>query len=437
MTNEEYVDFLEHKGKGYVWQFTKQETDFEKIFLSAKLFNEWKQNTQNLSLEEFFIEQHNKYGITDRHRTLIIAQLYGLITKNSSGYVNENVTPVFKQLSQNSSPETYKSIVSEQLLKIKIPALTASRRSDTEDIRHIFPIIFIYQVLKRLKQFSINSITIEELYTYVMTANFHTDMDRVITFLTQPIKPTISSSLLHEFQDRCRILTMIDNINLFSLDRRNGFIAINTMYETKMDNFLEENLSRFIDSKLTNENEYKEFLYEIQNFNINLIDEDVAVIVSEDNEDIIEDVEYTENVALQSYDNTQVNVEPHIIQTNEREIIRRDPALGAIAINNSNYQCENDTGHQTFISKRTKRPYMEAHHLIPISQSQYIWKKKHKNIDCIENIVSLCPTCHRAIHHGEFETKLQILKNLYDKRINDLRRAGIDIDFETLLKFYL
>ena len=71
--------------KGYVWQFTKQETDFEKIFLSAKLFNEWKQNTQNLSLEEFFIDQHNKYGITDRHRTLIIAQLYGLITKNGSG----------------------------------------------------------------------------------------------------------------------------------------------------------------------------------------------------------------------------------------------------------------------------------------------------------------------------------------------------------------
>lgn len=437
MTNEEYVDFLEHKGKGYVWQFTKQETDFEKIFLSAKLFNEWKQNTQNLSLEEFFIDQHNKYGITDRHRTLIIAQLYGLITKNSSGYANENVTPIFNQLSQNSSPETYKSIVSEQLLKIKIPALTASRRSDTENIRHIFPIIFIYQVLKRLKQFSINSITIEELYTYVMTANFHTDMDRVITFLTQPIKPTISPSLLHEFQDRCRILTMIDNINLFNLDRRNGFIAINTMYETKMDNFLEENLSRFADNKLTNEDEYKEFLYEIQNFNINLIDEDVAVIVSEDNEDIIEDVEYTENVALQSYDNTQVNVEPHIVQTNEREIIRRDPALGAIAINNSGYQCENDACHQTFISKRTKRPYMEAHHLIPISQSQYMWKKKHKNIDCIENIVSLCPTCHRAIHHGEFETKLQILKKLYDKRIGDLRRAGIDIDFETLLKFYL
>ena len=439
MTNDEYIKFLEQKGKGYVWQFVKQETDFEKIFLATKLFNEWKQNTKNLSLEDFFIEQHNKYGITDRHRTLIISQFYGLITKNYSSYANENVTEVFNTLSNNSSPNTYKLLVSEQLLKIKIPPLMASRKSDTENIRYIFPIIFIYQVLRKLKQFNINSITIKELYTYVMTANFHTDIDRVVTFLTQPIKPIINSSLLHEYQDRCRVLNVIDNINLFHIDRKKDTIAINTVYETVMDNFLRENLSKFIEGELTNEDQYKKFLYEVQNFNINLIDEDVAVIVSEDSDDIIEDVEYTENVALQSFEtvNKQINTEPQLIQTGNKDIIRRDPALGAIAINNSGYQCENDNNHQSFISKRTKKPYMEAHHLIPISQSQYMWKKKHKNIDCIENIVSLCPTCHKAIHLGEFDTKLQILKKLYDKKIEDLRKAGIDIDFETLLKFYL
>ena len=439
MTNEEYIAFLENKGKGYVWQFTKQETDFEKIFLATKLFNEWKQNTQDLSLEDFFVEQHTKYGITDRHRTLIIAQLYGLITKTASNYASEDITQAFTKLSNNSNPEIYKSIVSEQLIKIKIPAITASRKSDTEDVRHIFPIIFIYQVLRRLEQFNIKFITIDELYTYVMTANFHSDIDRVVTFLTQPRRPTINSSLLNEYEDRCRILNMIENLNLFNIDRKDRIISINTLYETKMDNFLQENLSKFTNTELTNEEKYKKFLYEIQDFNINLIDEDVAVIVADDSSDILEDVEYTENVALQPYnvENIQVNIEPQIVQTGSRDIIKRDPALGAIAINNSGYQCENEISHQTFISKRTKQPYMEAHHLIPISQSEYMWKKKHKNIDCIENIVSLCPTCHRAIHHGEFETKLQILKKLYDKRIDDLRRAGIDIDFETLLKFYL
>ena len=104
---------------------------------------------------------------------------------------------------------------------------------------------------------------------------------------------------------------------------------------------------------------------------------------------------------------------------------------------NSEYRCEYDESHQTFISKKSGKPYMEAHHLIPVSQSQYIWKKKHANVDCIENIVSLCPNCHRAIHHGGFNVKLDILKKLYDKKKADLMRAGLNIDFETLLKFYL
>ena len=55
-----------------------------------------------------------------------------------------------------------------------------------------------------------------------------------------------------------------------------------------------------------------------------------------------------------------------------------------------------------------------------------MWNRKHKNIDCLENIVSLCPTCHRAIHHGEFDVKLAILKHLYDIRIDKLKDAGID-----------
>lgn len=96
MTNEEYIQFLEKKGENYVWQFTKQEVDFDKIFLATKLFNEWKNSETEMSPETFFSQQHSKYGITDRHRTLIIAQLYGLITKNNSTYVKECVTPVLK-----------------------------------------------------------------------------------------------------------------------------------------------------------------------------------------------------------------------------------------------------------------------------------------------------------------------------------------------------
>lgn len=442
MTNEEYILFLEQKGEGYVWQFTKQEVDFDKIFLATKLFNEWKNSETEISPETFFSQQHSKYGITDRHRTLIIAQLYGLITKNSGTYSQENVTPIFKALAQSTNSEIYKKIVTEQLLKIKLPALTYSRANGAQDVRHIFPIIFTYQVLKSLKRVGINYISIDEFYTYVMTANFHSDIERVVQFLTQPIKPVISKPLLKSYKDRSRIVPLIKNLNIFILDDEN--ISINPLYEHTMDEFLRVKLSLFLKKELTNLEIYKNFLYNIQNLDINLINEDVDVVVSDDIGELKDEAEYTEDVVSQEFSLiTQEKLEilptqePLVVKEGERLVIKRDAIIGALAIANSEYKCEFDEKHETFISKKTKKAYMEAHHLIPVSQAQYIWKKKHANVDCIENIVSLCPNCHRAIHHGEFNTKLEILKKLYDKKYRDLKNVGLDIDFETLLKFYL
>jgi len=441
MTNTEFISFLEDQGEGYVWQFTKQETDFDKIFLSTKLFNEWKNGDKSISLEEFFREQYEKYGITDRHRTLIISQLYGLITKTNSQYAKEDVTRVFKELNFCSDADLYRKIVTEQFLKIKLPAITVSRLNDNQATRHIFPVIFIYQVLKKLKQYKILSISIDELYSYVMTANFHSDIERVVTCLTQPLKPIVNERLLHSYKDRSRIIPLIKNINIFIVNGNS--ISINPMYEDIMDDFLSKSLSLFTKEELTNDETYKSFLYNLQNFNINLIDEDTEVYITYSNDDIIEDAEYTEGVVSQDTSTSVEDIsikssqEPQFIVNGEKSVIKRDSSIGILAIIHSNYKCEYDNTHETFISKRSKKQYMEAHHLIPINQSQYMLKKKHANVDCIENIVSLCPTCHRAIHHGEFDVKLTLLKKLYDKKRCDLIKAGLDIDFETLLKFYL
>ena len=444
MTNEEYVAFLEEQGEDYVWQFTKQETDFSKIFLSAKLFNEWKQTSQSQSSESFFKTQHEKYGITDRHRTLIISQLYGLLTKRSTRYENEELTPAFIELNSCDKPLRYKELETEQLLKVKLPAITYSRQTESKTTqRHIFPIIFIYQILKRLKQIGMYEITLEELYTYVMTANFHSDLDRVFTALTQPSRPTISDKLFRLYKDRSRVIPLIKNLDLFKLDDKN--ISINSIHESEMDDFLEKNFPRFSKAELTNFEIYKKFLYTIQNFNLNLISDDAEIIIADNSDDIRDDAEYTENVVSQENISESSNKtlgnsskeEPQLVVDKERLTIKRDAMIGVLAINNSGFKCEFDSSHETFISKRSKKPYMEAHHLIPVSQSQYIWNKKHANVDCIENIVSLCPTCHRAIHHGELDVKLDILKKLYDQKKDKLAKVGLDIDFETLLKFYL
>ena len=65
-----------------------------------------------------------------------------------------------------------------------------------------------------------------------------------------------------------------------------------------------------------------------------------------------------------------------------------------------------------------------------------IWSRFGKNIDCVENIVSLCPNCHRAIHFGDEEVKKRMLETLFLLRKNELNGVGIPITLSEILSFY-
>lgn len=111
---------------------------------------------------------------------------------------------------------------------------------------------------------------------------------------------------------------------------------------------------------------------------------------------------------------------------------RRSPEIAAEALRNSNYRCEIDCEHKTFISKSTEYNYVEAHHIIPISfQNQF-----DVGIDCEANIVALCPNCHRKIHFGKDDAKERLLKVLWEKRVKDLNHRNINIEYNELLKMY-
>lgn len=74
--------------------------------------------------------------------------------------------------------------------------------------------------------------------------------------------------------------------------------------------------------------------------------------------------------------------------------------------------------------------YTEAHHLIPLEfQDEF----KH-SLDVPENIVSLCSSCHREIHHGK--NAEAIIKKLFYKRNAILKKAKLRIELEDLLKKY-
>ena len=110
----------------------------------------------------------------------------------------------------------------------------------------------------------------------------------------------------------------------------------------------------------------------------------------------------------------------------------RDPQAAAYSKQQAKYKCEFNPEHKTFTSGITNFQYVEAHHIIPIKyQNQF-----KQSLDVPENIVALCPICHRAIHHGTESLKKNILEKLFHKRNNILKGNGISTSLENLYNMY-
>jgi len=111
----------------------------------------------------------------------------------------------------------------------------------------------------------------------------------------------------------------------------------------------------------------------------------------------------------------------------------RKASIGKKAISDSKHECQNDPQHETFISGSDGKPYMEPHHLIPISQQSNF---PTASLDCAANIVVLCPTCHRAIHYGEASIKKEMVKKFFNERTANLKKAGKSETLDELYEKY-
>jgi len=119
-------------------------------------------------------------------------------------------------------------------------------------------------------------------------------------------------------------------------------------------------------------------------------------------------------------------------QNTGRNTYKTDPKLKNKVFMDKNYKCEMDEEHQTF-KKDNGIIFMEGHHLIPMKAQ----KDFDINIDRTENIICLCPNCHRQIHYGNRELKKRIFEKLFLERFNSLRDAGVKmIPKEIFEKYY-
>ena len=163
--------------------------------------------------------------------------------------------------------------------------------------------------------------------------------------------------------------------------------------------------------------------------------EDKAILDNDDN-DVQEDIQISQPASSEEIQNS--SVKPLNIENgNHGKIIAKDSRISKSALIDAKYTCAIEVSHKTFITKH-KIPYMEGHHLIPctVMNSEYFMKRFNKNIDCFENIASVCPNCHREIHYGEWSSKSEKIRILFRKQQVKFKRVGILITEDELLNLY-
>lgn len=112
-----------------------------------------------------------------------------------------------------------------------------------------------------------------------------------------------------------------------------------------------------------------------------------------------------DSIYQESLDETDVI---RIAKLKERDTYARDRNIALKRMKKSNYSCEYNPTHTLFISRFSRQPYLEAHHLVPMGlQTDFT-----QSLDTIHNVFCLCPSCHRAIHHAEERTARDILGTL-------------------------
>ena len=469
--------------KKSAWAYTKQKSKVNDIYNSALLFDEIP-DIKNTNVEKYFAKKYKKYGIsTNRHRILAISQMFGLITKGTyydkggPGYSNETTTPVFSELKKHKlGSSAFNKIISEQLIKIKVNAII-----DTTDYRkdyHIYPFLFLFLVMWKLdKDFGINRVPVKKLWTYVLTCKSMDEVEDAAKWMNDPNAKV--SPFVTQYTSDSRFLTLFfECTKMFSLEHK--LLSLNHPIADKFYNevVLKQNLTN-LQSYLYNDSKYRDFLENLQGFDFDLTDnasgivkhshdgnhpvfkkksdikkvdsKDVSIVVPEkdtlETEEVIDsilDMVYEQEIKeVDGYDNKE-----DIEKSNNRTPVLKsgleankrystDSKLAKTVIKDAGFSCELSgkvgSNHSTFASVHGK--YLEAHHLVPMkAQKDYV--SIGVNLDRTENIVALCPNCHKAVHYGTKEEKIKYLRPLYDARIKGLKKAGIDISFDVLIDDY-
>lgn len=106
----------------------------------------------------------------------------------------------------------------------------------------------------------------------------------------------------------------------------------------------------------------------------------------------------------------------------------RNPSVISNVLEESNYTCFFSENHKTFTSNN--RPnYVEGHHIIPVALNDSF----SEELDCEENVIALCPNCHKAMHFAKNEYKEELLSYILE---NNKEFSKFDLSLEDMKEIY-
>ncbi len=148
-------------------------------------------------------------------------------------------------------------------------------------------------------------------------------------------------------------------------------------------------------------------------------------------------LEQKEVQTAKSLDDTSLNElgnrKPELQKTTHGKKYKTNPRISKSVIEKEGYKCQVNNSHTTFYTTKNLL-FVESHHLIPMSfQKNFL----PINLDRKENIISLCPICHRAVHLGNKKEKKKRLKILVEIRKKELKDVGLDIDLTKIINLYV
>lgn len=109
-----------------------------------------------------------------------------------------------------------------------------------------------------------------------------------------------------------------------------------------------------------------------------------------------------------TYDNMFFTEEQYFNKMYYTKKFTRNTELVKIILKKYNYKCFFDENHITFPTNLYSN-FVECHHIIPLSLNDSF----SLNLDCEDNLIPLCPNCHRAIHLANNSYKEPLLDKIY------------------------